>query len=1092
MVRGQLLLPKSVSKVVEKLRTLYGRPELLLQCQLERVRKLEPPKVGKLASFVPFGIAVEQLCEHLEATELKQLLVNPLLIQDLVDKLPDNNKRDWVRIGGLRSERFYRFKAPSKPVAEFRPGKGNAREKGAVYNHGEGANGADKEEWEKRKPCRACERTDHRLRYCEDFKKLAYADRMKIVDSFRLCQVCLNEHGAAPCKFKLRCNIEGFNCNPLLHSVQGLVSAHNRADNVTLFRMIPVNLHCGERSITVLAFLDEGASVTLVEKSLVDRLGAVGVPEKFTMKWTADIARVEEESRRLNLWTSAIGANEKLLLKTVRTVSKLMLPQQKLNAEELSHEHAHMRGLPISSYNGRPGMLIGLNNIHTFAPIETKIGSVADPIAVRCKLGWTVYGPRQTNAVETSEVFLNVHQEVTDENLYDLLKTHYALEESVVSVPRESAEDERAREILEQTTKRIGDRFETGLRWNKDDPQFPDSYPMALKRLLQLEKKLAKHPVLRRNVFRQIEEYQEKGYAHLATAEELSETVPGKVWYLPLNVVRNPKKPDKVRLIWDAAASVQGVSLNSKLLKGPDMLVPLMSVGFRERRIAFGGDVREMYHQLKMIARDKRFLRFLFRENPHNPPKVYVMDVATFESTSSPCSAQFVKNRNAEEFTGQYPEAAAAIIQRHYVDDYFDSVDTIEEAINRAKQLRNKLLPYLSGNKRPTKRNVLSCVMSFFDTLGMLSPFTVHGKIIVQHLWRSCCDWNEEIGNDCWDLWKRWTGSLSDVENIRISRCYLGNSLFSKVESIELHVFNDASKHAYGCVAFLRVVVEGLARCSLVMSRSKVAPLKRQSIPRLELMAAVLGARLSQTSDSEWFTGPSFLYQSENQWPSSDTQIGNTTAEARGVVLFHEVVTALKKKGLPIITTKATEKQRLLINAQYTSVLQPLSQEEHQKAETILWKQAQFDGFPDEMRVLNKNLELKPGQKPEKIMRSSSIYKLTQGIDYLGPIEVVVGRKKVKRWVAVFTCLAIRAIHFEVVHTLTTQSCMMAIRRFSKAHGVPTEIFSDNATCFRGSANEMHRIHNEGAEALNSATTAWHFNPPATPAMGGIWERMVR
>ncbi|XP_062704448.1 uncharacterized protein LOC134286791 [Aedes albopictus] len=97
MVRGQLLLPKSVPRVIEKLRQLYGRPELLLKCHLEKVQNLMPPKPDSLASFIPFGSAVEQMCEHLEAADMKEHLINPLLIQELVDKLPDNDKRGWVR-----------------------------------------------------------------------------------------------------------------------------------------------------------------------------------------------------------------------------------------------------------------------------------------------------------------------------------------------------------------------------------------------------------------------------------------------------------------------------------------------------------------------------------------------------------------------------------------------------------------------------------------------------------------------------------------------------------------------------------------------------------------------------------------------------------------------------------------------------------------------------------------------------------------------------------------------------------------------------------------------------------------------------------
>ncbi|XP_055636812.1 uncharacterized protein LOC129775759 [Toxorhynchites rutilus septentrionalis] len=264
---------------------------------------------------------------------------------------------------------------------------------------------------------------------------------------------------------------------------------------------------------------------------------------------------------------------------------------------------------------------------------------------------------------------MGFHDIVSNEVLHDLLKTHYALEESVVAVKKETKEDGRALGILQCTTKRLGNRFETGLLWKNDEVSFPDSYPMAVKRLKQLEQKLERNPAISENVHKQIVEYQQKGYAHLATPGELSGTDPCKAWYLPLNVALNPRKPGKIRLVWDAAAKVEGMSLNSQLLEGPDMLTPLVSViiGFRERRIAFGADIREMYHQLRIIEADKQAQRFLFRANKTDPPSVYVMDVATFGSTCSPCSAQYVKNLNATEHADKYPEAAAAIINQHYL-----------------------------------------------------------------------------------------------------------------------------------------------------------------------------------------------------------------------------------------------------------------------------------------------------------------------------------------------------------------------------------------------------------------------------------------
>ncbi|XP_053699180.1 uncharacterized protein LOC128746160 [Sabethes cyaneus] len=1409
LVAGQLLLPESIPRVIEKLRRHYGRPEQLLQNLLDKVNQLVPPKPDNLRSFVPFGNAVEQLCGHIEAADLRQHLVNPLLIKSLVAKLPDREKREWVHYRKSKGEPTlrtltdflmeivedaceadvdvdltpaYQSKAGSSSFGKKKP-----KEKGALYCHAQENPAPSPSDQKRLKPCKICQNTEHRLRHCADFKKLSYADRLKIVTRDKLCHVCLNEHSGT-CRFKIRCSVG--DCrehhNSLMHPVGNTVglSAHIRSNCTAMFRMVPVQLHCGGTSITVLAFLDEGASVTLLERKLADRLGVVGVQERLTIRWTADVTREERESRRMNVWASGVsrGANGKLLLHSVRTVGKLMLPHHRLDVQDLAAQYPHMRDLPIESYDGQPELLIGLNNIHSFAPIEAKVGAPVEPIAVRCKLGWTVYGPRHSTTVGTGN-FIGHHQAITNEDLHELLKSHYALEQSVVEIPQESSEDRRAREILERTTKRIGDRFETGLLFKSDEPRFPDSYPMAVKRMKQLEKRLQKNPELQNNVNKQIDEYQEKGYAHLATVEELSGFSPDEVWYLPLNVVQNPKKPDKVRLVWDAAATVLGVSLNSLLLKGPDMLVPLVKVlcGFREWRLAFGGDVKEMFHQMKIRVEDRQKQRFLYRKDPNDPPSIYVMDVATFGSTCSPCSAQFVKNKNADEFAGRYPEAAAAIIKRHYVDDYFDSVESVEEAVKLAREVRlvhrkggfeirnwvsnspevlqslgetkpvapvhfnqdkqtskervlgviwdpntdefafstthrEGLLPYLFEEKRPTKRIVASCVMGFFDPLGLLSPFTIHGKIIIQHLWRSSCDWDQEIDTKCWELWKQWTELLPEVEAIRIPRCYIGDAKRAEVESLEVHIFTDASEHAYGCVAYLRAVVRGMVHCKLMMSRAKVAPIKRQSIPRLELMGAVLGARLSQSvlenhsydisrtvfwtdsrtvcswinsdqhrykqfvafrvgeileltkvsdwrwtptklniadvltkwgqgpplqSDGVWFKGPEFLYRPEDTWPSKESVVEETEEEVRGAVLFHEVVNVeaisswtrllrvtatvvrfidnchRKRRGESTLTTRATTKQyRILVKAaakdaagSSTGTVQtPLKQDELKRAEKILWRHVQWDSFPDEMSILTNNLQRQPGQSLEKVKKNSRIYKcspviddegvlrmdgrlanseelpfdkkypvilsrsheITQrliqhyheefghansetvfnemrqrfqipnlrveiqkvadkciwckvhkclprsprmsplpvdrvtpnrrpfssvGIDYLGPVEVVVGRRKEKRWVAVFTCLAVRAVHLEVVHSLTTESCRMAITRFRNKFGAPSHIYSDNATCFQGANNEMIRmasINQQCAESIASPSTAWHFNPPGTPHMGGIWERMVR
>ncbi|XP_062704820.1 uncharacterized protein LOC109430144 [Aedes albopictus] len=118
------------------------------------------------------------------------------------------------------------------------------------------------------------------------------------------------------------------------------------------------------------------------------------------------------------------------------------------------------------------------------------------------------------------------------------------------------------------------------------------------------------------------------------------------------------------------------------------------------------------------------------------------------------------------------------------------------------------------------------------------------------------------------------------------------------------------------------------------------------------------------------------------------------------------------------------------------------------------------------------------------------------GIDYLGPVQVSVGRRIEKRWIVLFTCLVVRAVHLEVAHNLTAQSCAMAIRRFNTRWGPAAEYFSDNGTNLKAASKEftqqVQEIGYECADQFSSARSKWHFNPPATPHMGGIWERMVR
>ncbi|XP_052758002.1 uncharacterized protein LOC128202280 [Galleria mellonella] len=115
------------------------------------------------------------------------------------------------------------------------------------------------------------------------------------------------------------------------------------------------------------------------------------------------------------------------------------------------------------------------------------------------------------------------------------------------------------------------------------------------------------------------------------------------------------------------------------------------------------------------------------------------------------------------------------------------------------------------------------------------------------------------------------------------------------------------------------------------------------------------------------------------------------------------------------------------------------------------------------------------------------------GLDYFGPLQVAVGRRREKRYVALFTCLVTRAVHLELVHSLSTDAAIMSLRRFIGRRGVPTEIWSDNGTAFVGANHLLKSLYGAEMElfAANECIS-WKFIPPSAPFMGGSWERLVR
>ncbi|XP_039763940.1 uncharacterized protein LOC120636501 [Pararge aegeria] len=152
-------------------------------------------------------------------------------------------------------------------------------------------------------------------------------------------------------------------------------------------------------------------------------------------------------------------------------------------------------------------------------------------------------------------------------------------------------------------------------------------------------------------------------------------------------------------------------------------------------------------------------------------------------------------------------------------------------------------------NQTITKRKILSYASQIFDPIGILSPFILTAKMLLQQLWLLKLEWDDTVPNDIARQWNRFLASLPTLKTIRVPR-YVKDMYAMYTE---MHIFTDASQLAYGACIYIRSINTNnqTATVRLLCSKGKVAPLKTTSIPRLELLGALVGARLYDKMSSD-------------------------------------------------------------------------------------------------------------------------------------------------------------------------------------------------------------------------------------------------
>ena len=151
-----------------------------------------------------------------------------------------------------------------------------------------------------------------------------------------------------------------------------------------------------------------------------------------------------------------------------------------------------------------------------------------------------------------------------------------------------------------------------------------------------------------------------------------------------------------------------------------------------------------------------------------------------------------------------------------------------------------------------------------------------------------------------------------------------------------------------------------------------------------------------------------------------------------------------------------------------------------------------------------KALQQLMGQLPSTRVQPARPF-TTTGVDYAGPIMLRLGstrsKQTTKGYIAIFVCFVTKAVHIEVVRSLTTEAFLAALRRFVARRGRPRVIYSDNRTNFQGASNQLQEVYDmlqcptqmtRVQDFLTTEGCDWKFIPPHAPHFGGLWEAAVK
>ena len=821
----------------------------------------------------------------------------------------------------------------------------------------------------------------HDIEVCPQYLKLSVTERRRLLFQKHLCFCCLQPtssiHTAKTCDKRKTCStcgkshptsLNGYVKKESLVSVkepnsfvngcclssESFYSKFSSSISLCIVPVVLSHLSNPEISFNTYALLDNGSQGTFIDIEFLEQIGIQGIQTSLSLK-TLHGERTEKCIAVDKLIVTSIQHNYSMQLPRVYSQKTIPVDINDIPSPEKLKRWKYLEPI-FNQLNSPPdgtkvSLLIGGNCPKALEPMQVIQSQDGGPYAFRSRLGWCISGPmdglcysKKCNAAAVQNEDYNgcstrlfpspdvLRETAMKEMLLAMYKHDFNDLQSPINQDSKqySLEEKQFLNMMEAECTMVDGHYVLPLPFRNTDIMMPNNKYQAIQRSVQLKSKLSKNPHMLKDYTDFMNELLEKNYAIPVNDDNVRN---GNVWYIPHHGVYHPKKPRKIRIVFDYSAKYKDIDLNSVLLQGPDLTNQLVGVltRFREGRVAIVGDIEKMFYQVKVKPEHQDYLRFLWWPNGDFTQELaeFKMTVHLFGAVSSPSCANFALRRTSKQYGQNYDaDVSSTLLRNFYVDDMLKSAPNEFSALKLMKDVKELCniggfnLTKLGSNSRYViahipeegkmkgmkdihlssilpiervlgvswciesdvfklrivlqdvpliRRGILSSISSIYDPLGFIAPVVLPAKRLLQGLTLNKKGWDESVSIEERQQWEKWRSELSFLDNIEIERSFHPRSFRGNIVDSTLHHFSDASTIGYGQCSYLRTVNDnGEVNCTFLMGKSRVSPIKTMTIPRLELTAATTSIKVSNLLKQELDIVPS----QEHYWTDSQVVLG--------------------------------------------------------------------------------------------------------------------------------------------------------------------------------------------------------------------------